>query len=70
MMNERMKELALQADLIWHKSAAINTKTEKFAELIVRDVLNLFGDERLQPCCQDAVTLLQSKITNHFGVER
>lgn len=35
-MNERMKELALQADLIWHKSAPINIKTEKFAELIVR----------------------------------
>ena len=48
---------------------------EKFADLIVQDVLNLFGDERLslhyleQPCCEDAMTLLQSKIMDHFGIK-
>jgi hypothetical protein len=48
---------------------------KKFAELIVRDMMNLFGDEILslhyleQGCCQDSVTLLRSKIKEHFGVE-
>lgn len=74
-MNERFRELALQADLIRYKSDGINIKIEKFADLIVQDVLNLFGDERIslhyleQPCCEDAVTLLQSKIMDHFGVK-
>jgi hypothetical protein len=69
-MNERIKELALQADLMRYPSDGINIRIEKFAELIVQDVLNLFGDERLslhyleQPCCEDAVYLLQSKIKN------
>lgn len=55
------------------------TQVEKvktvFAELIIQDVMNLFGDERIslhyleQPCCKDSVYLLQSKIKEHFGVE-
>ena len=71
-MNERFKELALQADLMRYKSDGINIRIEKFAELIVQDVMNLFGDEVLslhyleQPCCEDAVFLLQSKIKDHF----
>jgi hypothetical protein len=49
-------------------------EVEGLIELIIQDVLNLFGDERIslhyleQPCCEDAVTLLQSKIMDHFEV--
>ena len=48
---------------------------EKFAELILQQVMYLFGDEILsmhyleQECCQDSITLLKSKIQEHFGVE-
>ena len=38
-MNERIRELALQADLIRYKSDGINVKIEKFAELIIQDCL-------------------------------
>jgi len=75
-MNQRIGELALQADLMRYPSDGINIRIEKFAELIVQDVLNLFGDERLslhyleQPCCEDAVYLLEYKIKQHFGVEK
>ena len=36
-MNERIRELALQSDLIRYKSDGINIKIEKFAELIVKE---------------------------------
>ena len=77
-MNERVKQLAEQAGFIpgiMGLNRFTYFDTEMFAELIVQDVLNLFGDERLslhyleQPCCEDAVYLLQSKIKEHFGVE-
>ena len=44
-------------------------------ELIIQDVLNLFGDELIslhyleQPCCEDAVYLLRSKVMDRFGVK-
>jgi len=84
MMNKRIRELAEQADLSadskllmkgefhpdWH-----DIRDEKFAELILKDVFNRFGDEILslhyleQGCCQDAVHLLKSKIQEHFGIK-
>lgn len=84
MMNERIRELAEQADLSadskllmkgefhpdWH-----DIRDEKFAELILKDVFNRFGDEILslhyleQGCCQDSVHLLKSKIQEHFGIK-
>ncbi len=83
-MNERIRELAEQADLFadsklqmkgeyhpdWH-----DIRDEKFAELILKDVFNRFGDEILslhyleQGCCQDSVHLLKSKIQEHFGIQ-
>ena len=83
-MNERILELAEQADLFadsklqmkgeyhpdWH-----DIRDEKFAELILKDVFNRFGDEILslhyleQGCCQDSVHLLKSKIQEHFGIQ-
>ena len=72
-MNNRILELALQADLIRYKSDGINIKIENFAGLILQDVMNLFGDELISlhylehPCCEDSVHLLQTKIKEHFG---
>jgi hypothetical protein len=83
-MNERILELAEQADIFadselqmkgeyhpdWH-----DIRDEKFAELILKDVFNRFGDEILslhyleQGCCQDSVHLLKSKIQEHFGIQ-
>lgn len=74
-MNERIKYLILEAgfpkfDKMYVVSDGV--ELEKFANLIVQDVLNLLGDEVLslhyleQPCCEDAVFLLQSKIKDHF----
>ena len=71
-MNERIKELEKKC---WdHQTNHLNA--EKFAELILRDVFNLFGDEILslhyleQGCCEDSVHLLKSKIQEHFGIEQ
>ena len=73
-MNERIRELAIQSGLPtaldYHQK-----RYEKFAELILKDVFDHFGDEILslhylkQECCQDSVHLLKSKIQEHFGVE-
>ena len=74
MMNERIRELAIQSGLPtaldYHQK-----RYEKFAELILKNVFDRFGDEILslhylkQECCQDSVHLLKSKIQEHFGVE-
>jgi len=79
-MNERMKELALQADLIWHKSAPINIKIEKFAELIVRDCIDKIETYRIpvgnsaagELACEwtyDALKDIRDEIREHFGVK-
>lgn len=47
-MNDRLRELALQADLMRYPSDGINIRIEKFAELIVYDFLNeLTNDDAL-----------------------
>ena len=83
-MNELIQKFAEQADLFadsklqmkgeyhpdWH-----DIRDERFAELILKDVFNRFGDEILslhyleQGCCQDSVHLLKSKIQEHFGIK-
>lgn len=80
-MNERLRALAAQAKLngVDFEDLRFYVGTEEtfseFAKLIVQDVMNLFGDERIslhyleQPCCEDSVYLLQSKIQEHFGIE-
>ena len=81
LMNERLRALAAQAKLNGVKfddlSFYVGTEEtfSEFTKLVVQDVLNLFGDERIslhyleQPCCEDSVYLLQSKIKEHFGIE-
>lgn len=80
-MSKKIKELAAQAKLNGIEFDGVryyvgNEETFlRFAELIIQDVMNLFGDERIslhyleQSCCEDSVYLLQSKIKEHFGVE-
>ena len=79
-MNEQIRRLA---DKIWAEEYWDNPMTDKllpaqlnrFAELILKDVFNRFGDEILslhyleQGCCQDSVHLLKSKIQEHFGIQ-
>ena len=79
-MNERFIELYKQAEksvafLSNSKQSKEKIVQQKFAELIIKDVLNLFGDELIslhhleQPCCEDAVYLLKSKVMDRFGVK-
>jgi hypothetical protein len=74
-MNERIRELAEQAEFSEKDLHIQGDNFQMFAELILKDVFNRFGDEILslhyleQGCCQDSVHLLKSKIQEHFGVE-
>ena len=64
-MNERIRELALQADLMRYPSDSINIRIEKFAELIVEECANVADENyihRGSRTCGLAIRL-------HFGVE-
>jgi hypothetical protein len=72
-MNERIGKLAEQAGLLGPSSRIGNAHeaTEKFAELIVRECIDIAGKEDFDvmmkegyPCSQTA-----KKIREHFGVE-
>lgn len=64
-MNERIKELANEC---WeqHKWGPAWFDNEKFAKLIVNDVLNIVAISREQCNC----STLFRKISEHFGVEK
>jgi hypothetical protein len=79
-MNERFESLMYQAGMTaqgcWDEMDGYQKESvEKFSELIIQDVLNLFGDELIslhyleQSCCEDAVYLLRSKVMDRFGVK-
>ena len=74
-MNKRIQKLAEQQGLTGPNYFLSSQELEKFANLILQDVMNLFGDERIslhyleQPCCEDSVLLLQTKIQEHFGIK-
>ena len=79
-MNEQINDLMYRAGLTaqgcWDSMDDYDRDAIlKFAELIIQDVMNLFGDERIslhyleQSCCEDSVYLLQSKIKEHFGIK-
>ena len=64
-MNERIRELALQADLMRYPSDSINIRIEKFAELIIEECANVADENyihRGSRTCGLAIRL-------HFGVE-
>jgi hypothetical protein len=69
-MNERIKELAEQADVLYTKhydlgSVEVNRQeVEKFAELIVRECANICKESGMVPS-----VLVSEDILLHFGVE-
>jgi len=63
-MNERLKELAREAELLVYNPNGVPTKLEKFAELIVRECAKV-GDSG-DPM-QDGG--LARMIKEHFGIE-
>ena len=72
-MNDRIRELALQADLMRYKSDGINIKIEKFAELIIQDcLLALEPDPMAAEIDYDVEEKFYKrsakKIQQHFGV--
>lgn len=66
-MNERIKELALQVDLMRYPSDGINIKIEKFAELIVRECTAV--SRKSSKRIDDMGSLIAQDIEKHFGVE-
>jgi hypothetical protein len=63
MMNERLKELAREAELLVYNPNGVPTKLEKFAELIVRECVEV----SINNGCGDFVDIEQ-KLFKHFGV--
>ena len=75
-MNERIKELAKQANIHFSRIGILDgdpdgtarlvgySKMEKFAELIVRECANICRDRKMTPSAFTADELLE-----HFGVE-
>ncbi len=63
-MNERIRELADQADIVW--LLEYHSKLEKFAQLIVQECAQVVSDA--VDHCEPASTYAD-KIKQHFGVE-
>ncbi len=63
-MNERLKELAREAELLVYNPNGVPTKLEKFAELIVRECAEV-GDSG-DPLQDGEIAKM---IKQHFGVE-
>jgi len=76
-MNERIKELAMQAGLPTYNPEGIPTKLEKFAELIVREFLDIASEIRGERSTDTHLVIgydwacenMINAIKEHFGVE-
>lgn len=71
-MNERIRELALQADLMRYPSDSINIRIEKFAELIIRECMDLLEDYTTDvhvDGIQYNVLSADETLQKHFGLE-
>ena len=73
-MNERILELALQADLMRYKSDGINVKIEKFAYLVIQDCLLALEPDSMAPAIDYDVEekfykRSADKIRKHFNYE-
>jgi hypothetical protein len=64
-MNEKIKELARQADLPLIHGNFLTVAQEKFAELIVAECAGIGYDASYYECALN----VSSKIKQHFGVE-
>ena len=65
-MNERIRELAEQAELNLELQSL---KVEKFAELIVAECLDIVEDEDDGSADTKAIRWAMIRIKKHFGVE-
>jgi hypothetical protein len=74
-MNERLKQLAREAGLLHYNPNREPNKLEKFAKLIVKEVMQLTHDEesRFYNMNEDLLALVMENfrelIKEHFGVE-
>jgi len=77
-MNERIRELAHEAGLPTYNPEGIPTKLEKFAELIVRECMDLALSEQKRYAelthrdmseCAVAMSNFGLVMADHFGVE-
>ena len=78
-MNERIKELAIQAGFfyedykdIWYleyHNQSCEEEMKKFAELIVRECLDVLDDEDDGELAGRSVRIAAIRIKKHFGVE-
>jgi hypothetical protein len=66
-MNERIRELAHEAGLPTYNPEGIPTKLEKFAELIVRECLEICKEK--EQANLYGVREVENTIKQHFGVE-
>jgi len=65
-MNQRIRELALQADLMRYPSDGINIRIEKFAEMIVRECMEICESGT---ATQTTSAGAAQQIRQHFGVK-
>ena len=68
-MNERIKELARESGLLAHNPNGVPTKLGKFAELIVKDCLNIVNRHEYSYHEADPLWETAQLIKQHFGVE-
>ena len=69
-MNERIKELAREAGLLVHNPEGVPTKLEKFAELIVKECIDIAQDRAaFDGYPPNDVNIVIDEIKQHFGVE-
>lgn len=62
-MNDRIKDLAREAQLLVHNPSGVPTKLEKFAHLIVGECLDVLHDNELWSRHVSHV------LKEHFGIE-
>ena len=72
-MNEKIKQLALQAGLYAFVSDnGVDPDLEKFAELIINEVTDLLDREQWNKgqdwICEDGYRIIE-RVEEHFGVE-
>jgi hypothetical protein len=65
-MNERILELAREAELLVHNPTGVPTKLEKFAQLIVKECLVMTKGYEFALGRKDE---LSKTMREHFGVE-
>ena len=68
-MNERIRELANEAGLLVHNPNGVPTKLEKFAELLVREALDLCYNRGMNDELYAGQLKAAAYIEEHFGVK-